>query len=60
RQQAFYDWQAYAMEELPVIPTLFRYSLTAVNNRVSNWETSIGSDLKWSDIYLLAEEPIAE
>ena len=60
RQQAFYDWQAYAMEELPVIPTLFRYTLTAVNNRVSIWETSIGSDLKWSDIYLLAEEPIAE
>lgn len=60
RQQAFYDWQAYFMEEIPAFPTLFRYTLTAVNNRVSNWDTSIGSDLKWSDIYLLAEEPIAE
>lgn len=60
RQQAFYDWQAYAMEELPVIPTLFRYKLTAVNNRVSNWDTTIGNDLKWSDIYLLADSPEAE
>lgn len=60
RQQAFYDWQAYMMEEVPAIPTLFRYALYAVNNRVSQYETEIGSDLKWSDIYLLAEEPVAE
>ena len=60
RQQAFYDWQAYMIEEVPTIPTLFRYTLTAVNNRVSQWDTEIGSDLKWSDIYLLSEEPAAE
>lgn len=60
RQQAFYDWQEYMIEEVPTIPTLFRYTLTAVNNRVSQWDTEIGSDLKWSDIYLLSEEPAAE
>ena len=60
RQQAFYDWQTYMIEEVPTIPTLFRYTLTAVNNRVSQWDTQIGSDLKWSDIYLLSEEPAAE
>lgn len=60
RQQAFYDWQTYMIEEVPTIPTLFRYTLTAVNNRVSQWDTEIGSDLKWSDIYLLSEEPAAE
>ena len=60
RQQAFYDWQTYMIEEVPTIPTLFRYTLTAVNNRVSQWDTEIGSDLKWSDIYLLSEEPTAE
>ncbi|MGO1679149.1 MAG: oligopeptide ABC transporter substrate-binding protein [Ruoffia tabacinasalis] len=60
RQQAFYDWQEYMIEEVPTIPTLFRYTLTAVNNRVSQWDTQIGSDLKWSDIYLLSEEPTAE
>lgn len=60
RQQAFYDWQEYMIEEVPTIPTLFRYTLTAVNNRVSQWDTQIGSDLKWSDIYLLSEEPAAE
>lgn len=60
RQQAFYDWQTYMIEEVPTIPTLFRYTLTAVNNRVSQWDTEIGSDLKWSDIYLLSEDPAAE
>lgn len=60
RKQAFIDWQAYVHEELPVIPTLFRYKLYAVNNRVSNYDVTIGTDLLWSDIYLTADAPIAE
>lgn len=60
RIQAYYDWQAYMMDEIPLLPTLYAYSLTAVNNRVSQYEVTTGSDLDWTDIYLTAEEPIAE
>ncbi|UUX33304.1 oligopeptide ABC transporter substrate-binding protein [Fundicoccus culcitae] len=60
RIQAYHDWQAYMIDEIPLLPTLFAYSLTAVNNRVSQYDVSTGSDLDWTDIYLTADEPIAE
>ena len=60
RKQAFYDWQAYFIEEVPAIPTLFRQELTAVNKRVSNYDIQVGADLEWSDIKLLAESPEKE
>lgn len=60
RQKAFFDWQAYMIEEIPCFPTFYSYSLTAVNNRVSNWDTTVGNDLEWSEIKLLADSPVAE
>ena len=60
RQKMYYDWQKYMMEEIPSIPTMFRQELTAVNNRVSNWDITIGNDLEWSQVKLLADSPIAE
>lgn len=60
RQQAFYDWQAYMIEEVPTFPTLFRNALTAVNKRVSQWDIGIGNQLEWDEIYLTAEQPISE
>src|SRR5699024_2947957 len=57
RKQAFNDWQAYFMEELPVIPTLFRYSVVGVNNRVKNHDIKVGSDLTWVDVALTADAP---
>lgn len=60
RQKAFYDWQAYMHEEAPTIPILYRNGLTAVNNRISTYDVTIGSDLDWSKIQLLADEPVAE
>ena len=60
RKQAFYDWQAYFIEEVPAIPTLFRQELTAVNKRVSNYDIQVGADLEWSDIKLLADSPEKE
>ncbi|MGX7099951.1 oligopeptide ABC transporter substrate-binding protein [Globicatella sanguinis] len=57
RKQAFNDWQAYFMEELPVIPTLFRYSVVGVNNRVKNYDMKVGSDLTWVDVALTADAP---
>lgn len=60
RTEAFYEWQEYMIEEIPAIPTFYSYSLYAINDRVSIWDTTTGTDLLWSDIYLLADEPIAE
>ena len=60
KTQAFYDWQALMHEEVPAFPTLYRYTLTAVNNRVSVWDVETGSDLPLSDIYLTADNPIRE
>ena len=57
RKQAFNDWQAYFMEELPAIPTLFRYSVVGVNNRVKNYDIKVGSDLTWVDVALTADAP---
>lgn len=60
RKQAYYDWQAYMMEELPAIPTLFRYNLTAVNNRVSHWDINNIQDIDWTQVQLLADTPIKQ
>ncbi len=60
RQKAYYDWQAYIHEEVPMIPTLFRNKLTAVNNRVTNYDVTIGTDLDWTAIELLADKPVVE
>ena len=60
RQKAYYDWQAYIHEEVPVIPTLFRHTLFAVNQRVSQYDVTVGTDLNWTEIELLADKPIAE
>lgn len=60
RAEAFRDWQVYMMDNIPNIPTLWRFEITGVNQRVNNWDTQIGTDLDWTEIYLTAEEPIAE
>ena len=60
RQKAYYDWQAFMIDELPNIPTLFRQEIYAVNNRVSSYDVTIGNDLKWSEIGLLADQPEAQ
>lgn len=60
RLQAYNDWQAYMIEEIPTLPTFFSYYLTAVNNRVSEYDVSLGADLDWTSIELLEEEPVRE
>ena len=60
RKKAYYDWQAFMIDELPNIPTLFRQEIYAVNNRVSSYDVTIGNDLKWSEIGLLADQPEAQ
>lgn len=60
RQEAYYAWQEFMKEELPVYPTMFRYDLTAVNNRVSEWDVGSGSHIAWEEIYLTADQPLKE
>lgn len=58
RKETFKKWQALIFEEAPVIPTIYRYGLISVNNRVSHYDFEIGTDLNWSEIYLTADKPI--
>jgi len=58
RQQVYKDWQALMNEELPVIPTLFRYTLTAANKRVLNYDIAAGTKQGWDTVAVSAEEPI--
>ncbi|MFO8069781.1 MAG: oligopeptide ABC transporter substrate-binding protein [Alkalibacterium sp.] len=44
RAGVFNDWQEYFMEELPIIPTLFRKAVTPVNNRVGSFDINVGVD----------------
>lgn len=60
KTKAFYDWQALMHDEVPAFPTLYRHSLTAVNNRVSSWEITTGTDPFYHEIYLTADQPMQE
>lgn len=60
RTNVFNEWQAYFMEEVPAIPTLYRYGITTVNNRVKNYSLMNADNLSWSDVELTADAPIKE
>lgn len=57
--QRYYDWQQQFIDEVPAIPTLWRMSLTAVNNRVKNY-TMTAIDIKQTEhlIELTAEDTV--
>lgn len=44
RAQVFRDWQEYFMEELPIIPTMFRNEVFPVNNRVGAYDITYGEN----------------
>ena len=63
-QQVFSDWQWYWYHNVPAIPTRWRIDLSAVNNRVTHWDTRIGYNIGsnsrlggWRNIGLSAPEP---
>ncbi len=58
RQGVYKEWQALMNEELPVIPTLFRYSLTAVNNRILNYDIAAGTKEGWDTVAVSSETPV--
>lgn len=45
--QRYKDWQQTFFDEVPAIPTLWRFQLYAVNNRVKNYDVT-ASDIKQS------------
>ncbi len=45
-------------ENAPVVPTLFRKTIVAVNNRVKKWDITPGSNFGLYDVELTSEEPV--
>lgn len=57
--QKYKEWQEAFFNEAPAIPTLWRLTLTAVNNRVKNYElTSPDIKVTYNKIELTSDEPI--
>lgn len=44
RQGIYNEWQELMVEEVPVAPTVYRYALTAINNRVTNYSIDPASE----------------
>ena len=58
RSKAYKEFANYMFENVPVVPTLFRKSIVAVNNRVKKWDITPGANFTIFDIELTADEPI--
>lgn len=57
RKGIYNQWQALMNEELPVIPTLYRSAIYAVNNRVKNLSVDPNSKLSWKDVGVTSDKP---
>ena len=58
RKKIYDEWQEYMHEKVPVIPTLFRYELWPVNNRVKNFTIEWGKNsFMWSDVGVTSDKP---
>lgn len=67
RAEVFNEWQEYFMEELPIIPTLFRTEVFPVNDRVGAFDITVGVDPETAGAetgyhtwYLTSEERVTE
>ena len=58
RSKAYKEFANYMFENVPVVPTLFRKGIVAVNNRVKKWDITPGSVFTVKDVELTAPEPI--
>lgn len=52
---AFNEWQEHMFENVPVIPTLWRSEVFAVNNRVKNYDITYGTTDGWEAVELTSE-----
>ena len=60
RKDIYNQWQALMSEEVPLIPTLYRSEIYAVNNRVKNFTLDPSSTLTLKDISVTSEKPETE
>ena len=58
RSKAYKEFANYMFENAPVVPTLFRKTIVAVNNRVKKWDITPGSNFGLYDVELTSEEPV--
>ena len=56
RIDTYNEWQELIHEEVPVIPTLFRYTLAGVNERVTGYDYLAGRQYQWFDVGVTKEE----
>ncbi|TVY07110.1 oligopeptide ABC transporter substrate-binding protein [Paenibacillus cremeus] len=56
RKDIYNQWQALMNDELPIIPMLYRFGLTAVNNRVKNYTVDPNSKLTLKDISVTSDK----
>ena len=58
RRDIYNQWQAYMSEEAPVIPTLNKFSLVAVNNRIKNYDIKVDADYDtFAHLELTSDKP---
>ncbi|MFD1884253.1 oligopeptide ABC transporter substrate-binding protein [Paenibacillus wenxiniae] len=63
RKDVYKQWQELMIEDAPVIPTLYRYGLTAINKRIKNFDISYGSGYAGdalAGIELTADKPVTQ
>lgn len=53
--KAYQDWEKYMCDQVVVAPTHYRVGLTALNNRVTSWDSNIVSDWGWEKIGLTSD-----
>lgn len=56
RKKAFDDWQAYAVEEAFVIPTLYRNETLPVSTRVTDWDWHQDTYNPWAEVGVSADK----
>ncbi|MET3684174.1 peptide/nickel transport system substrate-binding protein [Alkalibacillus flavidus] len=57
RQEVYSDWQELMVEDIPVIPTLYRSAIYPANERVVNYDISTYA-LEWHEVGVTQEEPV--
>lgn len=60
RADVYDEWQQLMAEDIPVFPTLYRAEVTAVNNRVVNYDASYDKDYDIFEIGVTEDDPEVE
>ncbi|MGE7602154.1 oligopeptide ABC transporter substrate-binding protein [Peribacillus sp. NPDC097675] len=55
RVDTYNEWQQLIHDEVPLIPTLFRYTMTGVNKRVTGYDYTAGREYQWFDVGVTEE-----